>query len=78
MKKKAVNARSKENRLVSVIVDIDTDGRDLQPGDKYVAKRNHSISWVLLTCNSVNLEGGWVVPDGGYCFDLHECSKVVV
>lgn len=63
---------------IDVKVDMNTTGRDLKPGDLYVAKRNPVIGWLLLECHEVNFEQGFVAPkDGEYCFDFHECHKVI-
>lgn len=49
-------------------------GRELQPGDIYVAERNTGPK--LLTVKAIN-PGGWIVPqEWGYTFDTHECVKV--
>ena len=63
---------------VTVTVDMSITGRDLKPGDTYVARRNLAIGWLILTCREVNLDRGYVVPvQQEYYFDLHECFKVV-
>lgn len=64
------------NKNEVVKADMETSGVDLRPGDMYVAKRN--TGWELLTCEYVNLEGGWVMPkETAYLYDLHECLKVI-
>lgn len=46
----------------------------IQPGDTYVAGRNTGPH--LLTCQSIG--DGFIVPvEAAYCFDLHECRKVL-
>ena len=63
----------------NVMIDLDTTGADLLPGDTYVAKRNEGVGWLMFTCNYVDLGQGWVVPnEAGYWFDLSECHKVVI
>lgn len=48
----------------------------IQPGDLYLAKRHGPAK--LLTCQSVNYEGGWIHPTTtDYAFDIGECVKVV-
>lgn len=48
----------------------------INPGDLYMAKRNRP--WQLLTCAKVH-EDGFVIPvEIAYCFDLHECFRVVI
>lgn len=64
----------KTNEVVKA--DMESSGTDLKPGDMYVAKRN--TGWELLTCEYVNLVGGWVMPkETAYLYDLHECHKVI-
>ena len=74
MEIKSIRAR----KWTDVKVDMDTTGKDLKPGDLYVARRNSVIGWILLECHEVDFESGFVVPEGGeYCFDFHECHKVI-
>lgn len=74
MKIKSIRAR----KWTDVKVDMDTTGKDLKPGDLYVARRNSVIGWILLECHEVDFESGFVVPKGGeYCFDFYECHKVI-
>jgi hypothetical protein len=49
---------------------------DLAPGDWYIAERNGGPK--LLTVHHVEEDGGYVVPqEPRYCYDLHECVKVM-
>ena len=53
-------------------------GRNLKPGDLYIAKRN--TGWQLAKCLYVNQEEGWVMPDppaSVYSYDCWECHKVI-
>lgn len=50
---------------------------ELSSGDLYVAERNTGPH--LLTCQRVNSDGGYVVPEEvAYCFDISECVKIEV
>ncbi len=65
-------------KWVDVNVDMNTTGKDLKHGDLYVAKGDEDIGWVLLECEEVDLAHGCVVPtEPEYCYDLHECRKVI-
>ncbi|MBI4120776.1 MAG: hypothetical protein HY457_00770 [Parcubacteria group bacterium] len=48
---------------------------NIQVGDLYVAERNTGPK--LLTCKSVNEEGGWIIATTlNYPYDIGECVKV--
>jgi hypothetical protein len=50
-------------------------GRELYPGDLYLAGRNNDVH--LLTCRRVNVETGWVIPvEPAYAYDICECHAV--
>ena len=65
-------------KWTNVIIDDKSSGKDLKPGDLYVAQRNTMIGFILLTCKKVDFDKGWVEPEEmEYLFDLHECRKVI-
>jgi len=50
-------------------------GRDIEPGDTYIAERNSGLK--LLTCRDRNDEGGWINPvEIAYPYDTHECIRI--
>jgi len=50
-------------------------GRDIRPGDTYIAERNVGLK--LLTCRENDKENGWIIPDGNaYPYDTGECIRI--
>ncbi len=51
-----------------------TSQEPIKPKDKYLAERNTGP--YILTCKKV--QDGYIVPvEEGYCYDLHECVKII-
>lgn len=68
-------ASKNEILFEGALVKIDPDG-EICPGDLYLARRN--TGWKLLTCRKNVKNEGFIAPqENAYCFDTHECYKVV-
>lgn len=62
------------SQIVTAYKDI--GGKQLKPGDLYVARRN--VGWKLAICDSVCMEYGYVNAMNAmvYAYDCYECFKV--
>lgn len=77
MRNTFVNRKEWKVELEGCIVEVDPDatGRDLRPGDLFLAERNTGPK--LLTCRHVD-ERGWVMAvESAYSYDVWECRKVI-